>query len=58
MVRSRKKEKTKGLFEAETMKNAVKMALEGATIREAAAHFNLPFQTVGRYLKKIRDIEF
>lgn len=55
MVRSRKKEKTKGLFEAETMKNAVKMALEGTTIREAAAHFNLHFQTVGRYLKKIRD---
>uniref|UniRef100_A0A6P7FZN2 Uncharacterized protein LOC114334404 n=1 Tax=Diabrotica virgifera virgifera TaxID=50390 RepID=A0A6P7FZN2_DIAVI len=55
MVRNRKKEKTKGNFDAESMKECVAAILDGESIRNAAKRFGLKYQTVGMYVKKFRD---
>lgn len=54
MVRNRK-EKTKGNFDAESMKECVAAILDGESIRNAAERFGLKYQTVGMYVKKFRD---
>ncbi|XP_072389688.1 uncharacterized protein [Diabrotica undecimpunctata] len=55
IVRNRKKEKTKGKFDAESMKEWVAAILDSESIRNAAKKFGLKYQTVGIYVKKFRD---
>lgn len=54
MLRERKKPNVKGNFAADTMKEGVKLVLQGDSIRSAAKKMNLKFQTLARYLKKLR----
>lgn len=55
MVRNRKKEKVKGNFDAETMKEGVRLVLEGGKIRPTAMRLGLKFQTLAMYVKKFRE---
>lgn len=49
-----KKPNVKGNFDADTMKEGVKLVLQGDSIRSAAKKMNLKFQTLARYVKKLR----
>ncbi|XP_039280433.1 uncharacterized protein LOC120350563 [Nilaparvata lugens] len=55
MVRERKLPKSKGLFDAEQMKEGVKLVLEGQSLRAAANQMGLKFQTFARYVRKIKN---